>query len=76
MDTEPEVVEVVVEPVVDPTIELKAKIVELEAIKCKFDAIMKLLNNKEDGGFREFIYWREQSVKDELKRVGFEGCDC
>ena len=57
-------------------VELKAKIVELEVVRAKFDAIWKLINDESQGGFHEFIYWREESVKDELARVGFEGCHC
>jgi len=71
MDTETEPTEVV-----DPTIELHAKIAELELIKCKFDAIMTIVNKEEDGGFKEFVYWRETHEKEMLRSAGFtNACD-
>ena len=73
MDTEPIETTEVVE---DPTIELHAKIAELELIKCKFDAIMKIVNKEEDGGFKEFVYWRAPDEKEMLRNAGFtNACD-
>jgi hypothetical protein len=57
---------------VDPTIKLKEKIVELEAIKRKFDALMKLVDNQLAGGIYEFTYWRPQHEIDSLINVGFD----
>jgi hypothetical protein len=56
---------------VDPTIKLKEKIVELEAIKRKFDLLMKMIEN-EDGGFHEYIYWRNPTIVQDFINAGFE----
>tara|TARA_R110000803_G_scaffold164249_2_gene227980 strand:+ start:4381 stop:4617 length:237 start_codon:yes stop_codon:yes gene_type:complete len=72
MDTEEKVdVEPVVEPIVEPVVEPVDPTIELEAIKVRFDMLMKLIE-EEDGGFHDFICQRNPILVQKFKDAGFE----